>query len=255
MESNQIGSMAWARLTGGSLRKNERLHLVAQAMLYRLSALPARALRKFGMTASAVTKIDLGRIRVPDTRAAQEALDLCTQASPAFLVNHCVRTYLWGALLAAGAELEYDEELFYVASILHDLGLTDHAHDGNCSCFAAQGALAATSFARSQGWPQDRQSALADAICLHLNVRVDPDLGMEAHLVHEGAAMDVVGARIREVHRDTRDAVLAHHPRLGFKTEINDLLRHQANIRPASRMGFLVQMGFSGLIARSLFDE
>lgn len=256
MSNPKIGSLKWAQITGGSLRRNERLRLLAQAMLLRLRSMPARGLRKFGMSPVEAARIDLDSIRIPDTRAARDAFELCAEAAPAFLVNHCMRTYLWGALLAAREQLQYDEELLYVAALLHDLGLTDTCQrSGNCSCFAAQGAQAAQQFAQSQRWPEPKQHALADAICLHLNIQVTKRQGMEAHLLHEGASLDVIGARYKQIHVQNRTEVLDLYPRAGFKAQMTGLMKEEAKASPASRAGFLVHVGLNRMIGAAPFAE
>lgn len=256
MANPEIGSLEWARMTGGNLRRNERMRLLAQAMLLRLAAISARGLHRIGISRAEAERIDLDSIRLPDTRAARDALELCTQALPTFLLNHCVRTYLWGALLARRDKLLYDEELFYVASLLHDLGLTDqYRPEGRCACFAMQGAQAAQRFAQGHRWPEHRQHALTDAICLHLNVRVSTAQGMEAHLLHEGASLDVVGARYSQIHGQTRDDVLKRYPRAGFKKGIASLMKEEGKLHPASRAGFLVGLGMNRLIRGAPFSE
>jgi hypothetical protein len=251
-----IGSFKWTQVTGGNLRKNEHLRLVAQSMLQRLTKIPARGLRKIGISRAAVACIDLDSIRIPDTRAARDAFELCAETSPIFLVNHCMRTYLWGALLAAGEGLQYDEELFYVASLLHDLGLTNTCQrSGNCSCFAAAGAKAAQQFAQSHQWPEPKQHALADAISMHLNMQVTKRQGMEAHLLHEGASLDVIGARFSQIHVQNKTEVLDRYPRARFKTQMIGLMKGEAKTHSASRAGFLVDMGLNHLIRAAPFAE
>lgn len=256
MSNAKIGSLEWSHVAGGSLRRNERLRMTAQAMLLHLTSMPARGLRRIGLSRAEAARIDPDRIRIPDTRDARDAFELCAQTSPAFLVNHCMRTYLWGALLAAGEQLRYDEELFYVASLLHDLGLTE-AHHGsaNCSCFAAQGALAAQQFAQEHHWPNAKQHALSDAICLHLNIQVTKSQGIEAHLLHEGASLDVTGARYNRIHATNRDEVLSRYPRIGFKKQMTSLMKKEARAFPASRAGFLVGLGLNGMIHAAPFAD
>ena len=256
MSNKKIGSLEWAQMTGGNLSKNERLRLIAQALLMRLTSMPARGMRKARMLRTDAARIDLDGIRIPDTRAARDAFELCAETSPAFLLNHCMRTYLWGALLAAGQRLPYDEELFYVAALLHDLGLAKN-HHGNvhCSCFAAQGALAVRQFAKDRHWPEARQHALSDAICLHLNIRVTKHQGIEAHLLHEGASLDVTGSRFNRIHARDRDDVLSRHPRAGFKAEMAGLMKKEAQAAPASRAGFLVGLGLTRMIRAAPFAE
>lgn len=256
MANPQIGSIKWAHMSGGSLRKNERLRLLTQAILLRLVNMSARSLRKFGLSRTEAACIDLNSIRVPDSRAARDAFELCTETSPTFLVNHCVRTYLWGALLARHKKLHYDEELFYVASLLHDLGLTEVCRqNGSCGCFAAHGAQVAQRFSQAHQWPESRQHTLADAICLHLNPRVPKTQGMEAHLLHEGASLDVIGARFNEIHLRTRTEVLERYPRTGFKDGMSSLMKDEAKSRSESRAGFLVDLGMNRMIRAAPFDD
>lgn len=258
MHITRIGTLKWAQITGGGLRRNERLRLITHAMLLRLTNMSVSGLRKIGMTRAEAARIDLDRIRIPDTQAARDAFERCAESSPDFLVNHCMRTYLWGALLANNDRLQYDEELFYVASLLHDLGLTSscpRTKSNSCSCFAADGARAAQQFAQNHEWPASRQNALGDAICLHLNIRVARHQGMESHLLHAGASLDVIGARYSQIHARDRTEVLERYPRAGFKSRMPILMKDEAQKSPASRTGFLVGLGLNRMIRASPFDE
>ena len=89
-------------------------------------------------------------------------------------LHHCLRTYVWGALLGRRDRLDWDDELLYVACLLHDLGLTP-AHDGRepgIECFAVEGARAADAFLADAGWDVGRRARVAEAIVLHNNAQV-----------------------------------------------------------------------------------
>src|ERR1700675_3766526 len=64
-------------------------------------------------------------IKVPDTVLIRDAIDLSRGASEPFLFNHVMRSWLFGVLLSENAERAPDPELLAVATILHDLALTD----------------------------------------------------------------------------------------------------------------------------------
>lgn len=251
-----VGTLAWELRTGGRLDRLDRVRLLASALQARL----ARRLRALGRPAYArearrVASIDIDGLRIPDTRAAREALAACHEASPDFLVNHCLRTYLFGALLARG--LRYDEELLYAASLLHDLGLTaaTSRHDADTGCFAVAGARQAHDLSVRWDWSNPRRDRLREAITLHLNVTVPPRQGAEAHLLHAGAAADVVGARFREIPSDHVGAVLAAHPRAGFKEGLRERMRIEARLRPDGRTAFLARHGFFAMIERAPFAD
>lgn len=249
MTRRSVGTNAWAAL-GGQLRRQDRMRLMGQAMLTRLAALPNRVQRGLGFEPARLRHVDLQAIRLPDSRIAVHASETASALSEPWLFNHCMRTYLWGAMLAQVNDVKFDEELFFTASVLHDLGLTSThlCQDTSCSCFAVEGARAAREFASKEGWTNQRCDQLAEAISLHLNVRVGSKQGAEAHLLHAGAALDVIGALARKIDAGAVAHVLGAYPRLSFKTDMAEAMKGQARSRPTSRAAFLVGLGFIGLM-------
>jgi HD superfamily phosphodiesterase len=189
----------------------------------------------------ALARIDVSAIRMPDSKAAIHAEELMQSLSAPWLVNHCMRTWLWGVMFAQAGNIRFDEELYFVASVLHDLGLTDEhkCGDGCTACFAVQGARMAEQFAGRQGWSAERQHRLSDAISLHMNARVSIAHGAEAHLLHQGAALDVVGARMAEIGQPVRQTVLEKYPRLGFKKSCQLPSRNRRYFAPVHVLRFL----------------
>jgi hypothetical protein len=182
---------------------------------------------------------------------------LLNRVSDPWLANHCLRTHLWAFLLGRSERRAFDEEALFVAAILHDLGLTagGAALAGRgAECFAVEGAFAAEAFLERAGaLDGGRRRAVADAIAMHMNVRVPPGKGVEAYLLHEGAAFDVVGARFGEIGAATREQALARHPRLEMKAAIAEAMKAQSRGRPASRAALLCRLGFIGMIRRAPF--
>lgn len=255
--SNVVGTREWAMASAGALRNADRRRLAAQALLSRIAALPHAVRARLGLSERAMTRIDVAAIRFPDTATAKRASDLLQSLSPPWLVNHCMRTWLLGTLLAQADRIRFDEELFFVASALHDLGLNGERTCGDdcAACFAVQGAREAEKFAERAGWPVERRHRLSEAISMHLNIRVGMRYGAEAHLLHEGAALDVIGARMREISKETLQAVQARYPRLGFKENMVAAMKMQVRARPDSRAAFLAGLGFFGLIRGSGWNE
>ena len=254
--SDSVGTRAWA-LSGGSLRMRDRVQLVSQALLARLSLMPRRLRARLGLDESAASRIDPSTIRFPDSVAARRAGDLAESLSAPWLFNHCQRTYVWGAMLAQTERMEFDEEFLFVASALHDVGLIGK-HNGkkpDCVCFAVEGARTAEKFSADIGWADERSQRLCEAISLHLNVRVGLRHGPEAHLLHAGAALDAIGARSKELHPTTIDSVLTQYPRLTFNQEMRAAMNAQARERPNSRAAFLVGLGIERMIRAAPLDD
>jgi hypothetical protein len=92
-----------------------------------------------------------------------------------------------------------------------------------------------------------------NAICLHMNPRVPPGAGIEAHLLQQAAAMDVVGARANGIDAASRHAVLSRYPRTGFAQRMSEAMRLQAERAPDTRTRLLWRMGFERAIRRSVW--
>lgn len=251
------GSKIWSVKTGGALGRKDQGYLMAQAMLVRLKMLPEKLRARLGLASEQVARIDPSSIQLPDSRSSQQALALITLLGQPWVLNHSVRTYVWGAMLAQKDGIGFDQELFYIASLLHDLGLTEthNCKNAACACFAVEGARAAEHFASELGWSNERSDLLSEAISLHMNVSVGLEQGAEAHLLHEGAAMDVIGARYKELHFGSFQSVLKAYPRLDFKTEMRAAMKAQTKIRPESRAAFLTGLGFIGMIRAAPFEQ
>jgi len=73
----------------------------------------------------------------PQTPTATAALAVATRFYTPALLNHCVRSYLWGTMYGAAHGITYDDELLYVSAMLHDISLTDATGTGQISAYKA----------------------------------------------------------------------------------------------------------------------
>ena len=202
--------------------------------------------------------VDPASIRIPDSALCKSAGALLASVSEGWLIHHCLRTFLWAAIFGRKGGHQFDGELLFLASALHDLGLTSagaRLSPNPVECFAVEGAFAAEQFLAKNGLDGKRQELVAEAISLHMNVSVSLAHGIEAHLLHEGAAFDVVGARFDEIAAGTRHEVLALHPRLQMKSNFVTAMKQQSNVRPSSRAGFLCRHGFISMIRNAPFED
>jgi hypothetical protein len=251
-----LGTLAWARATGGVTDRRERMRMVARGMAVVVGSLPARTRQKLGLRNPRALQYDLNRLPVPDSAEAREAERLCEELDSPTLLNHCHRTYIWGVMLGILGGHRPDDELLYVAALLHDLALSPKHADSvpEISCFAAKGAELAVAEARGWAWSEDRAEALGDAICLHLNTGVPLERGTEGHLLQGAAALDVIGHRHWSIAPETIDAVLERYPRAEMKAL--GLPLFQAAARPGTRTDLLVhRLMFPTLVRHSQFAE
>lgn len=186
-----------------------------------------------------------GLAGVPDTAAAREAEELAVRVHSNSLLNHSLRTYVWGALIGAGTRRTFDAEVLYVAALLHDVGLTPAFDTGRC--FETDGAHAARGLLATAGWTSDRAELAANAIRHHWNGPDDHD-DVEAVLLAQGAAVDALGHRGAALDEPTTARVLAAFPRGRFKHEFVSLLEAQAVRKPRCRVHEALQAGFAELV-------
>jgi len=190
----------------------------------------------------------------PDTDVARSAADVLRAAAPSVLVNHSERTYAFAALLGSTGDLKWDPELLYVASMLHDLGLTP-AVTGE-GPFEQRGAVAAHRWLKGQGWPDDRAEPVARAIRMHLDVGKASRERPEVALLHLGAAADVIGMRLEDLPAQTINDVVSAYPREGFKAFFTDKVRTEARRHPRSATAALCRWGqFARRIQRAPFSD
>ncbi|NIK62487.1 HD domain-containing protein [Kribbella shirazensis] len=229
-----IGSPAWVARTGGALSLREQLWFAAQAIAREL-----RGKRQGGQVAGAVLAADR---TPPSTSVADHVTDFARTVLPDPLLQHSIRSWLWGSMLAELDRIEYDDERLYVAALLHDVGLVDRS-DPKAACFAVHGSNLARAIVIEAGGADAFATEVADAVAAHFNVDVPLSWGPEAHLLHAGTHLDVVGLRLPEIARNTVAEVHAQAPRTGFADHFLAAMREEARVRRSSRAGVLWRLG------------
>ncbi len=211
-----------------------------------------RAARRFGWRRPRRLAID--DVVFPDTAAALEAATLMRNHSPGVLAAHCYRTYLFGAALGTRDGLDWDPELLFTSAMLHDLALTDAV--GGHGPFERRGAAAAESWLRGQGWPPERAGVVGRSIRMHLDIGAAGRDRPEVALLHFGAAADVTGMRLEDIHPRTVEEVLNAHPRAGFEDFFVGRIRAEARAEPRSTTAVLCRWGqFPWRIEHSPFRQ
>jgi hypothetical protein len=252
-EADTIGTLAWLRRSHGRLSLRETLQLLGialwPAMQGMVSGRWARALpgapQDFGALQTRL------QARLPDTPAVGHALEAMRELGHTDVLQHGWRCHCWGMAFAADRQGEVDEELLLVASLMHDLGLADQAgaQASGCACFTGHSAATAMRLVEGHGWTDARAQALGNAITLHMNGQVDVSQGLEAHLLQQATACDVIGARLAQLPLRYRQQVLQAHPRGDFDGEFRRFMAGQSKQQPGSRAALMHQVGL-GLMIR-----
>lgn len=190
----------------------------------------------------------------PNTSASLAAREVAAQFYPPSLLNHCLRSYQWGALLAARRGIAMDHELLYVSAMLHDLGLV-RAFDNHCVAFEQSGADLAWLFGAAAGWSIERRSHSGTVIINHMADEIlPPGTDPESHLLSLATAMDISGSRFDEWPESERRGVVETYPRHDLSIEFVTCFRDQAKRKPDSSPARALNGGIAERIARNPLD-
>jgi len=153
-------------------------------------------------------------VRLVDSEYARLATNLGRSAYLPYLFNHAVRTFLFGSLVGRALGQKWDEEVLYLACILHDLGLTEKFQGE--SPFEIQGAETARRFLEKQGYAREKLALVWDGIAMHASP-IGQFKQPEIALVGEGAGADVIAPDFSQIKKSEVEDVVKAFPRLKFK--------------------------------------
>jgi hypothetical protein len=189
----------------------------------------------------------------PRTRTADAAYEVAsTYCSPA-IVSHCVRSYVWGASYAAQNQIHFDEELLYVSSMLHDIGLVAE-FDSHTVPFEDAGGHVAWVFAAGAGWPVARRIRAAEIIVRHMRgTELEEDA--EGYLLAIATSLDISGRHPEWWPEAFRRDVVEAYPRLTLRDEFVKCFEDQARRKPESAAAISVANGIAGRMAANVLDH
>jgi hypothetical protein len=181
---------------------------------------------------------EVAGVAIPRSPEAIRAAAFARQSCPDYLFNHCMRTFLIGALAMQKQALTYNADDAFIAAALHDLGLLP-AFASKAQSFEIDGANAAEKFARDNGLSAEEADIVWHGIAFHdVRFSITRRAGPEAMLVALGAAGDVDGPSLStDVEKRQIAEVVAAFPRLQFKNRFTTLLIDHCKLKPTSQRG------------------
>lgn len=178
----------------------------------------------------------------PDTAICLAALDLARDHSPPFLFNHVMRTFGFGRAAGALQGARVDEEMLFLGSVLHDLGLVkEFIRDDR---FGIDGADAAADFLSRHGCSDKKIAVIWDAIALHTTPSIPQRKQPEIALVQFGASVDVGAIPRSLLTPEIEEIILAEYPRLGYKEAMLEAMGAVVRCKPMT--GVINLMGEIG---------
>jgi hypothetical protein len=176
---------------------------------------------------------EIAGIRIPDSKLAVAALDLVKIESHASIYKHVLRTFVFGGLAARAEGIGFDDELFFLGAILHDLGLTER-FGVRAGRFEVVGADAAERFLLDEGVAAQRSAIVWEAIALHTSNGIALRRAPEVALVHIGASIDVMGLGLEKLPPTVVAQTIEALPRDNFKKVFVEALFSRVQRDPRS---------------------
>ncbi|RFU44888.1 phosphohydrolase [Paraburkholderia sp. DHOC27] len=179
--------------------------------------------------------ISIGAFTAPDSTYTRKAVSLVERTHSKAMMAHVHRTWWFAEFLGNRRGLKYDREVVYLASLYHDLGLTDEFCADNR--FEVDGADAASRILLADRYPEEKAALVWDSIALHSSGGIAERKQSEIALIYLGAHVDVFGMFLDEITPSFVDDVLQIYPREGFKLAFQQALAEVARKKPHTAVG------------------
>ena len=180
---------------------------------------------------------EVAGIRLPQSPLARAAAEFSRAQCPDYLFNHCMRTFLFGAVALEKQKLAYDADTAFAAAALHDLGLLQKFASPSTS-FEIDGANRAEQLTLQNGLSKPDAAVVWHAIVFHdMRFALTRRQGPEAMLVAIGAGSDVDGPDTTVIDAARTAEIVAAFPRLQFKKQFTTLAIEHCKRKPLSQRG------------------
>ena len=176
-------------------------------------------------------------IEAPSTAVADDVRRLLAQCSPV-VVAHSERSFQFAAGFAAADGVELDDEVLYLGTVLHDIGLSPIAEGSER--FEVRGANVVRHLLLEHGMEHDRVANVWDCIAMHASTPLARHKSQETRYANRGIALDVRGSGADVLEPDFVRVVLNRWPRRDFPADFESVLADEVRAHPDSvRMSWL----------------
>ena len=178
---------------------------------------------------------------IPTGALAEASLAIARSSESQPIVDHSIRSFLFARLLAEEEgclnDADYNEDLLFAATVMHDLGLGEHA-TGEAR-FEVEGADLAAPVLREHGVAEPKIDQVWEAIALHSSIGIADRRGLLTYLTHKGVFIDA-GRITDAIANRLRQEVLNVYPRPAGDRSITDaIVAHATRSEAAAPPGSL----------------
>jgi cyanamide hydratase len=149
--------------------------------------------------------------------------------------NHSLRVYVYGTALVKThfPEWEYDNETYFLACLLHDIGTADRFLATTKMSFEFKGAIVARDYILAQGGAEDQADSVCDAIVRHQDIFVKGgNITMIGQILQLATILDNVGIRANLIHSELIRSVVAAYPRREWSKCFVAVIEKELKLKP-----------------------
>ena len=243
-----VGSPAWLAAQGqlrGRTQLRYGIRTLAQVPRFTVDRVKAEVWRRRPSVGTISVDLDAA----PDSTFAWQAVERCNDHLSPAMVNHSWRAWAFGRALAEidGATDRLDAELFFVAAMLHDIGL---GRPDQTPCFTRVGSDAVFEVGDGHRAADDLLIA-ASAVTHHVTPGLtEAESGVHGVYLQQATMVDLIGVRTAELPLDFVQAVCRRWPVLGVNTEASRRWVAESRTNPRGRAALVRRWGQFSLAVR-----
>src|SRR6266850_7691998 len=172
---------------------------------------------------------------LPTGALADASLAIARSSVSRPIVAHSILSFFFARLLADREgclnDADYDEDLLFAATVMHDLGLGERARGE--ARFEVEGADLAAAVLREHGVAEANIDRVWEAIALHSSIGLAERRGLLTYLTYKGVFIDV-GRLADAVADGLRREVLNAYPKRTARRYLAEAIIEHANRSPAA---------------------
>ncbi|KAJ7730267.1 cyanamide hydratase [Mycena maculata] len=149
--------------------------------------------------------------------------------------NHSNRVYVYGTAIAKThfPEWIYDNETYYLACLLHDIGTAEKFLATTKMSFEFKGAIVARDQILKYGGVEDQADSVCDAIIRHQDIFVKGgNITQIGQALQLATILDNVGIRADLIHPKLIETTVAEFPRMGWSEHFASVIEKELTLKP-----------------------
>jgi len=172
---------------------------------------------------------------LPDSPLANEVRTFAKNELDTPTFNHSHRVYVYGAAIAKThfPDWTYDNETYFLACLLHDIGTADKFLATTKMSFEFKGAIVARDLILQLGGVEDQADSVCDAIVRHQDIFVKGgNITQIGQALQLATILDNVGIRANLIHPNLIKTTVEAFPRLGWSAHFARVIDKELSLKP-----------------------